>query len=61
MIGLNALKDLSNVSEMSAALIPRSRGPSIDININVQNENIPRGFTTIDMDPGLSFDESDDD
>ena len=55
------MKDLSNVSEMSAAIIPRSRGPSIDININVQNENIPRGFTTIDMDPGLSFDESDDD
>ena len=58
--GLNAIKDSSgNMSEMGAALVQRSRGPSMDIKISNPAENMPRGYTTIDIDPGLSFEESD--
>lgn len=43
---------------MGAALVQRSRGPSVDIKIS-SAENMPRGYTTIDIDAGLSFEESD--
>ena len=51
------------LSEMGAALVPRSRGPSIreaavDMKISGSGDNMPRGYTTIDIDPGLSFEDS---